>query len=107
MTSNLKNFFSLSLLMICFFSGLRIKRRMDATNYQFNGRIDSVFYDIKNNPVIIVKGSRYYLSENDWDLKTNLQKGDLIFKKSKSTVIRLMKPQTGQIILIKQIASGF
>jgi len=107
MSSSSKVFFSLSLILIFFFVCLRIKVHEEDFNYQINGRIDSVSYDIKGNPTIIVKGEFYYLSDSDWLFNSKLQKGDVIEKKSKTMTIKLTRPYTGEVIFIKEASPVF
>jgi len=107
MSSSSKVFFSLSLILIFFFVGLRLKVHSENVNYQINGRIDSVSYDIKGNPTIVVKGTPYYLSDSDWLFNTNLQKGDLISKRSGAMTIKLTRFNSGKVIFIKEASPVF
>ncbi len=107
MINNSKVFFSLSLMMISFFVFLRIMDHKENINYQFNGKIDSVFYDLKGSPTIMVNGKAYYLSDNDWLFNTRLEKGDLVFKKSKQMTIKLARHNTGEVIIIKESTPAF
>lgn len=107
MRNNSKVFFGFSLMMICFFVFLRIETHKEDINYQFNGRIDSVSYDIKGNPTILINGRSYYLSGNDWLLPAKVEKSDSILKKSKIMTIKLIRHDTGETIFIKESPSAF
>jgi hypothetical protein len=75
------------------------KGTMRNLEYHFNGVVDSVAYNIKGKATIIVNGSHYDLSEPNWNFDTNrIEKGDSIFKKRNSMIIRLVKPN-GQVIV--------
>jgi hypothetical protein len=107
MRNNSKVFFGFSLITIFFFVFLRIKGHQEDVNYQFNGRIDSVSYDIKGSPTILVNGRSYYLSGNDWLFRAPLEKGDSIMKKSKLMTIKVTRHSTGETLTIKESVSAF
>jgi hypothetical protein len=74
------------------------KGKAKELDYQFNGIVDSVSYNIKGKASIVVKGAHYYLGAPNWDFDHNkIQKGDLISKKRNSMIIKLIKPD-GRII---------
>jgi hypothetical protein len=86
---------------------LRHKAHIENIDYQFNGRVDSVFYDMAGSPTIIVKGQSYYLPDYDWHFTRRFGKGDLVFKKSRLMMIKLTRPKTGEVIIIKELSSVF
>ncbi|BAU52169.1 hypothetical protein [Mucilaginibacter gotjawali] len=67
--------------------------------YQFDGRVERVSYDIKGKATIIINGSSYDLSDNNWDFDHNrITKGDSLIKKKNSMIIELIK-RNGQIVI--------
>jgi len=107
MGNNSKVFFGFSLMTIFFFVFLRIRGHQEDVNYQFNGRIDGVSYDIKGSPTVLVNGRSYYLSDNDWLFPIALKKGDLIMKKSKVMTITVTRHSTSETLIIRESASAF
>jgi hypothetical protein len=66
---------------------------------QFNGRVESVSYDMKGIATIVIKGVNYDLSDLNWDFDQNrIEKGDLMIKEKNSMIITLIK-SNGQIII--------
>ena len=90
----------IAVMIIALILGIRLtqKGRIENLNYQFDGVVDSVSYDIKGYATITVKGSHYYLGGTSWDFNHNrIQKGDSILKKRNSMIVKLIKPD-GRII---------
>ena len=70
-----------------------------ALDYQFNGKVDSVDYNLKNQASVFIKGIQYDLFYQKWDFNHNrIQKGDSIIKRKNSIVIKLIKAN-GKIII--------
>ena len=70
-----------------------------ALDYQFNGKVDSVDYNLKNQASVFIKGVQYDLFYQKWDFNHNrIQKGDSIIKRKNSIVIKLIKAN-GKIII--------
>jgi hypothetical protein len=86
----------IGVIVLIFFS---IKARCKDLNYQFNGRVDSVFYGEKATATVWVKKEKYYLDANNWDFDHNrIQKGDSLIKEKNSMVIRLIRPNGSVIV---------
>lgn len=90
-------------LGVCIFFFLYIfgsyKYRKIYLAYQFDGRVESVSYDIKGIASIVIKDVNYDLSDTNWDFDHNrIEKGDLMIKKKNSMIIKLIK-RDGQIIV--------
>jgi len=67
-------------------------------SYQFNGKVDSVTYDVKGEATVYIDTS-YYLSDPNWDFDHNrIQKGDSMIKEKNSMTIKLIKPN-GKVIV--------
>lgn len=71
----------ISFLLIVFILALVGYRR--AYNYSFNGIIENVTYNSKNNPTITIKGEDYDLTYNTWGNYKNpkIEVGDTAIKK--------------------------
>jgi hypothetical protein len=83
------------LLVVAVF--LKKQRGREILDYQFNGRVDSVWYsDIsitshdKTKPYVKINGKTYYLF-NNWDLGHAIQKGDSLIKERNKLSIILIK----------------
>ncbi|OCX51501.1 hypothetical protein BEL04_15870 [Mucilaginibacter sp. PPCGB 2223] len=89
--------FGIVLIILTIYS--TIISRNQNLEYQFNGRVDSVYYTSKGEPYIFVKKVKYYLSDRDWDFNQNrIQKGDSVIKKKNSMIIKLFKSNAKAII---------
>src|ERR1700761_5029816 len=67
-------------------------------NYQFDGLIEQVSYDIQHKATIVVKGKKYGLKDPNCDFDHNrIEKGDSISKKSNTMIITLFK-RNGEVI---------
>lgn len=63
-----------------------------AFNYQFNGKVDSVDYNLEGQASIYIKGSQYDLFYKKWDFNHNrIHKGDSMIKTKNSLVIKLVQ----------------
>jgi hypothetical protein len=68
--------------------------------YQFNGVVDTVFYNVQGKATIFMHDTDYNLSEPNWDFDHNrIQAGDSMIKKKGSMIIKLIKPN-GKIIVV-------
>jgi membrane-bound ClpP family serine protease len=87
---------AIGVIVLIFFS---IKAHYKDLNYQFNGRVDSVFYGEKATATVWVRKEEYYLDANNWDFDHNrIQKGDSLIKEKNSMVIRLIRPNGSVIV---------
>jgi hypothetical protein len=84
---------------LCIFFGIcdYIKQK----NYEFNGVVQVVTYDIKGTPDVKINGSEYFLTYHKWGFNHKIQVGDSLIKKRNKMVIRLVKQKTGEIIIFK------
>jgi hypothetical protein len=90
----------ITIVVITIIKGIRlnIKGKAESLNYQFDGIVDSVSYDIKGGATVVIKGSHYYLGGTSWSFDRNeIQKGDSIFKKRYLMTIKLIK-RDGRVI---------
>ena len=77
-----------------------IKGNIDDKKMQFNGKVDSVAYDIKGQARVTIKGRNYDLDNNNWDFDHNrIQKGDSMIKDKNTLLIKLIK-KDGQLIVV-------
>jgi hypothetical protein len=84
------------ILAVIYFSH---KGKLKCLSYQFNGKVDSIYYDIKGIATIKVNGIFYDLAYPNWDFDHNrIQKGDSVIKNKNSLTIKLIK-HNGQIII--------
>jgi len=66
--------------------------RSETLNYQFNGKVDSVRYNIKGQAYVSINGVEYYLFDPDWDFDHNrIQIGDSLVKRKNSMIIELFR----------------
>ena len=66
--------------------------RSETLNYQFNGKVDSVRYNIKGQAYVSINGVEYYLFDPDWNFDHNrIQIGDSLVKRKNSMIIELFR----------------
>jgi len=88
-------------IIYCFCEGYFVSGHSDIDNLyvHFSGKVDSVTYNIKGEPTIVVKGTHYELNCLNWDFDHNrIEKGDSIIKKQHSMIIKLIKRNKTVII---------
>jgi hypothetical protein len=68
-------------------------------SYNFTGVVDTVSYDTKGTPSVVLQGNKYYLSAG-YNFNYQIKKGDILKKEGGSNVYTLTK-RTGQVILFK------
>jgi hypothetical protein len=90
--------FAISFAIFTFYSRFTAQRK--ALSYQFNGRVDTVEYDKKGQPIVTIKRAKYDLSVTRWDFNHQIQEGDSMIKKADSMVIKIFK--TDGTVIIKQ-----
>ncbi|WP_158990227.1 hypothetical protein [Mucilaginibacter sp. L196] len=74
------------------------KEKKESLSYEFNGKVDSVSYDVKGEATVYIDTS-YYLGDPNWDFDHNrIQKGDSMIKEKNSMIIKLIKPN-GKVII--------
>ena len=72
--------------------------------YDFNGRVDSIWYDgdrndkIVTDPTIFIHGKTYDLSYHTWDFRRNIQPGDSMIKLKNRLRIILIKKNGSKIV---------
>jgi hypothetical protein len=64
----------------------------------FIGVIEYIEYDEKGIPTVIVNGQKYYLSTS-YNFEHKLEKNDSLIKYKNSTIYKLVKNGTNQVIL--------
>jgi hypothetical protein len=69
-------------------------------SYQFNGRVDSVSYDAKDEPTVKIHNKKYHLPANYWNFDRQIQVGDSMVKERVSKTIRVFK-KDGTVIVKK------
>ncbi|MGY3214527.1 hypothetical protein [Mucilaginibacter sp. HD30] len=70
-------------------------------NMDFAGTVDRVEYDIKQFPTITLKGKIYYIGSG-YNTDHQIEIGDSLIKKKGSMVYKLIKHNTGSVILFKR-----
>jgi len=63
----------------------------------FDGVVESVTYDIKDYPTVIVNSKKYYLGAN-YNFNREIEQGDSMTKQRGSSIYRLVKNKTGQVL---------
>lgn len=81
----------LLVIIILFFKG-QAKQR----NYKFNGIIESITFDVKQIPTIVISNEKYYLSPLR-SFKENVQVGDSAIKKSGTMEFIIIKKTNGKV----------
>lgn len=76
------------------------KNKKTSLSYQFQGRVDSVWYDDKGGPTIKVNGNKYDLLVNYWDFNHQIEVGDSLIKVKNSMLVRIIK-KNGKVIIVK------
>jgi hypothetical protein len=71
-------------------------------SYAFYGEVEQVRYDTKGFPYVTVNKVTYYLSYNDWNFNHCIEQHDSIQKLENSTVIKIKKRKSGQILVFGQ-----
>jgi hypothetical protein len=66
--------------------------------YQFNGKVDSVWYDENSSvanevtkPFVKIDGKTFYLFYHTWDFGYKIQKGDSLKKKKNTLIVTFIK----------------
>jgi hypothetical protein len=95
---NRKFMLVLLIIGVCVFTYGYIRGSYLDKKMNFNGKVDSVSYDIQRTATILIKGKVYNLDNNDWDFDHNtIEKGDSMIKDSNTLSIRLIR-RNGQIV---------
>jgi hypothetical protein len=89
---------AISFAIFTFYSRFAAQRK--ARSYQFNGKVDTVNYDLKGQPTVTIKGTKYDLSVTRWDFNHQVEAGDSMIKKRDSMMIKIFK--TDGTVIIKQ-----
>lgn len=66
-------------------------------SYNFDGIVQSVFYDVKGTPYVTVNGYRYYLSAG-YNFDHQIKQGDRLKKYKNSNVYFLVKSDTNDTV---------
>jgi hypothetical protein len=90
--------FIMSLLLVAVGVFFTDKGDQKILNYNFSGRVDSVWYDENRavtrditKPFVTINSKTYYLFSNSWELGHKIQKGDSLIKKENTMTITLIK----------------
>lgn len=95
-----KSVFLIPIIMVIIMSvGFYFVRRQndEIMAYNFNGRVDSVWYDGNRNDLIVTKpyvsihGKTYYLYYHAWGFERNIQPGDSMIKLENTFTVTLIK----------------
>ncbi len=80
------------ILMVMGVMYLNRTSKAKALDYEFNGRVDGVKYNVKGKADVSIKGIEYSLFDPNWDFDhTRIQIGDSLVKKKKSMIIKLFR----------------
>ena len=72
---------------------LQINVQRKNLNYDFNGIVQNVTYDIKRCPTVTINGTNYSLGGRNWGFyKDTIETGDKMIKKKGSMDLYLIKP---------------
>jgi hypothetical protein len=80
------------------------KNDREISAMQFNGRVDSVWYNsnkkyaINSTPYVTIQGKVYYLSCYSWRFKQDIMPGDSLVKQPNTFTVTLIKPNGKRII---------
>jgi hypothetical protein len=92
-------FIAMSMLFVIVAVVFIKKDNKELLGYQFNGRVDSVWYDANSSvrnevtsPFVKIKGKTYYLYYHTWYFGYKIQKGDSMVKKVNTMAVILVKP---------------
>ncbi|WP_316836977.1 hypothetical protein [Pedobacter nutrimenti] len=66
------------------------KNNKENLSYKFNGIVESVNYDVKGIPSVVIQGDEYYLS-GGWNFEHLIEKRDSLQKKEGEMVVKLIK----------------
>ena len=77
------------------------KMKSKCLAFQFDGKVDSVWYDDKGKPTIKIRGNKYDLLVNFWNFNRQIESGDSLIKVKNSMIVTLVK-KSGKIIVFKQ-----
>lgn len=80
---------------------LYIRGTIIVKNYGFNGNVDTVEYDVKGTPTVKIRGREYCLGDNDWLINHQIQQGDSLIKIKGQMTFKIIKKETGKVIVIK------
>ncbi|WP_426671361.1 hypothetical protein ACPPVU_09000 [Mucilaginibacter sp. McL0603] len=74
------------------------KSKVQYQSYQFNGRVDSVLYNVKGEPTVKIGDKKYHLPVHYWTINRQIQVGDSLVKEKNSITIRIVK-KDGTVII--------
>ena len=67
-------------------------------DFEFNGKVEFVSYDVKGTPTIKINKQEYCLTYNNWDFDHQIEKGDSLDKRKGTFVIKLIKFNSKSIV---------
>jgi hypothetical protein len=82
-------FVAVLFLFFIFYSSKKTYHRN--LDYEFDGKVESVFYDVKGTPTIMINKKEYFLTFYDWDIDHQIEKGDSLEKRKGTMLIKLIK----------------
>lgn len=90
------SFFIVSVtLMAILFNYMDNRATKESLNFQFNGKVDSVTYNIKGKATVLINGVEYPIFDPNWNFDhTRIMKGDSIVKRENSMIIKLFRNDT-------------
>jgi len=74
-----------------------IKANKENLNVDVNGKIQYVDYDIKGFPTLIIHNRKVYIGSG-YNVNHEIQLGDSLIKKKGSTVYKLVKYNSGEVV---------
>jgi hypothetical protein len=74
------------------------KSKVQYQSYQFNGRVDSVLYNLKGEPTVKIGDKKYHLLVHYWAMNRQIQVGDSLIKEKNSITLRIVK-KDGTVII--------
>lgn len=87
--------FSIALLV------LYIRAERIENNYQFSGIVQNITYGDKRTPKVTINNNSYFLSFPNWNFNNKIEQGDSLIKTKNSTIYKLIKCKTKEVIFSK------
>jgi hypothetical protein len=86
---------------IVLFTAIFIINYLKVKNYQFCCIVQSVTYNDKGSPTVVINGQKYALIWNDWLVHYKIEAGDSLIKEKNTLMLKLVKQKTGEINFFK------
>ena len=81
-------------MVLLYFRAVYIEKKT-----QFDGIVQKITYNEKGRPLVVIKEKEYLIGLPDIDFNDKIQLGDSIIKERDSKIYKLIKHETGEIII--------